>query len=354
MLPHLLGRSCFRWAAPSALLAAAVLLLPAPAQACSWGQVVLESSYPRLNAVDVPTNAVLFVYGPELRPAAFPALVPDELQLVDESGQSVAFDIQAVVPSGFDLAPLQPLQPNQGYELVRGGPSPYPLLEFTTGSGPAAVPESLSAPTLDVVHFSYPAGSCGVLAGLCVEASAAPNTTLELRVGNEVLAPGAGFPSPHRRAYAQPLADSECVEVRARDVRGHRSAPRTVCGEAIARFELPPDFDVAYTCDNYLDYVGRPAPQPELATPATVPGGSPLPENAGAPRDVTYGDPSDLTDSDTVIYDEVPSVRSSGGCALGSLAADPGLGRPGGAWLAFGLGLAPLLGAALLGARRRS
>jgi len=365
MLPDLPRRSCFRWAAPSAFLAAAVSLLPpAPARACSWGQVILESSYPRLNAVDVPTNAVLFVYGPELRPAAYPAeLVPDELQLVDESGQSVAFDIQAVVPSGFDLAPLQPLQPNQRYQLVPGGPSPYPLLEFTTGSGPAAVPESLSAPALDVVQFSYALGSCGVLAGLCVEASAAPNTTLELRVGNEVLAPGAGLPSPLARAYSQPLADSDCVEVRARDVRGHRSAPRTVCGEAIARLELPPDnFEVPYTCDNYLDYVGRPTPQPEVATPATVPvaGGSPQPENASPPRDVAYVadnvDPSNLTGSDTVIYDDVPSVRSSGGCTLpgGTAAASAGPGRPAAPWLAFGLAVAPLLAAALLGARRRS
>ena len=95
-----------------------------------------------------------------------------------------------------------------------------------------------------------------------------------------------------------------------------------VCGEAIARFELPPDnFDVAYSCDNYLDYVGRPAPQPELATPATVPVAedSPRPQNASSPRDVAYadGDPSNLAGSDTVIYDEeVPSIRSSGGCTL--------------------------------------
>ncbi len=96
MLPHLRRRSCLRWAAPSAFLAATVSLLPAPAQACSWGTELVESSYPLLNAVDVPTNAVLFVYGPELRPASFPALVPEELQLLDESGQSVAFDMQAV------------------------------------------------------------------------------------------------------------------------------------------------------------------------------------------------------------------------------------------------------------------
>jgi hypothetical protein len=361
MLPHLLARSRFRWAGLSAYLAAAVSLLPAPARACSWGQVILESSYPRLDAVDVPTNAVLFVYGPELRPAAFPGLVPDELQLVDESGQSVAFDIQAVVPSGFDLAPLEPLQPNQSYQLVPGGPSPYPLLEFTTGSGPAAVPESLSTPELDVVQFSYALGSCGVLAGLCVEAAAAPNTTLELRVGDEVLAPGAGLPSPLSRAYSQPLADGDCVEVRARDVRGHRSAPRTVCGEAIARLELPPDnFEVAYTCDNYLDYVGRPTPQPELATPATVPVGevSPLPQNASPPQDVAYVadgvDQSALTGSDAVIYDDVPSVRSSGGCTLtgGTAPASARPGRPAAPWRGLGLAVVPL-GAALLGARRR-
>jgi hypothetical protein len=134
-----------------------------------------------------------------------------------------------------------------------------------------------------------------------------------------------------------------------------------VCGEAIARLELPPDnFEVAYTCDNYLDYVGRPTPQPELATPATVPVGevSPLPQNASPPQDVAYVadgvDQSALTGSDAVIYDDVPSVRSSGGCTLtgGTAPASARPGRPAAPWRGLGLAVVPL-GAALLGARRR-
>jgi hypothetical protein len=340
-----LARSCRRWAALSALLGTAVALVPAPARACSWGQVLIEASYPRGDAEAVPTNAVLFVYGSSL-------LAPEELQLLDESGQRLAFEVHAAVPSGFDLAPLEELQPNQTYQLLPSDPSLGPLLEFTTGSGPAAVPESLSAPELEVVHLSYAVGSCGVLGGLCVESSLAANTTLEVRVGNEVLERGADPAWPLHRAYSQPLSDSDCVEVRARDVRGHRSAPRTVCGDAIARFELQGDnFETPYTCDNYLDYVRAPGPEPEGVAPEEVSspvvgGNSPVSENASTPRDVSYvADSVDLspaTGSDTVIYDDVPSVRSSRGCALVSSAPRGAAGS----WL----GWAAL---ALLGARRR-
>lgn len=342
-MASLLARSCRRWAALSALLGAAVTLAPAPAGACSWGQVIVEASYPRAGALDVPTNAVLFLYGPGVT-------TTEELQLLDASGRSVALEVRAAMPSGFDLTPLQPLQPNQTYQLLPSG-SPYALLEFTTGSGPAAVPEGLSAPELDVVQFSYSLGTCGVLAGLCVDTSTAPDTTLEVRVGSEVLGPGSGPPWPLYRAYSQALANDDCVEVRARDVRGHRSEPRTLCGSDIARFELSGATDVQYNCDNYLDYVpgGAPRPEPESASPqpAAPVGAGATPENASAPRDVMYVsdglDPSQLIGSDAVIYEEVPAVRSSRGCALASSAP----GRSG-AWL--GLGVAAL---ALLGARRR-
>jgi len=349
MLAHLLGRSCCRWAAPLALLAAAVSLVPAPARACSWAQVVLEASYPRAGAVDVPTNAVLFVYGPGLG-------ATEELQLLDPSGQRVAFEARAAVPSGFDLTPLEPLQPNQVYQLLPDGSAIYPLLEFTTGSGPATVPESLSAPELDVVQFSYALGSCGVLSGLCLDTSTAPDTTLEVRVGSEVLAPGSGAPWPLTRAYSQALGDGDCVEVRARDVRGHRSEPRTACGSDIARFELQGNFTTEYTCDNYLDYVRVPGPEPEATRPevvSPVAGEGPSPETVSTPRDVTYVtddiDRGELTGSDTVIYDDVPSMRSSRGCALAS-SGPLGAGAPldsRSAWL----GLAAL---AVLAARRQS
>jgi hypothetical protein len=312
----------------------------------------------------VPTNAVLFVYGPELTS-------PGSVQLVDELGEVVPIEVQPVVPSGLDVTPLSDLSPERRYELRAVGSYGSDSVPFTTGSGPALVPERMSAPEFDVVQFSYSLGSCGTLAALCMETSPAAQTTLEARVGAEVLALGAagpvpppGTPQPLSRAYSQPLSDSDCVEVRARDVRGRRSAPRTLCGEAIARFELRDNnLDTAYTCDNYLDHVRVPGPEPEGVTPdelsAPVAGSNgPSPENASAPRDVTYitdrVGTGELTGSDTVIYVEEPSVHSSRGCALGSRAADTGPRDPGRDWLAFGLALAPLLGAAVFGARRRS
>src|SRR6187549_3522111 len=122
----LLARFCFRWAAPSALLAVAGSLLPAPAQACSWARVVIGASYPEREAVAVPTNAVLFVYGPELTS-------PGSVQLVDELGEVVPVEVQPAVPSGLDVTPLSELSPERRYVLRAVGAYGSDSVPFTTG-----------------------------------------------------------------------------------------------------------------------------------------------------------------------------------------------------------------------------
>jgi hypothetical protein len=230
-------------------LMSAALLVPSPAEACSYAVVVLESTYPEAGAVDVPTNAVPFAYGPELNST-------DDIALFDAEGRLVPVEARAVTPSGIDLVPLSALAPNQRYELRAVGSTESASVKFTTGAGPAAVATQLPPPALDVRLLKYTLGTCGEVTGMCAEASHPSGTTLEVRIGEEVLSGGAGSPLPRYRAYGRPLADGDCVEVRARDVRGNRSEPAIACGEVLKSIRLTSNIpDSGYTCDNYSNFV---------------------------------------------------------------------------------------------------
>jgi hypothetical protein len=296
------GFRALPWLLATALSGGA-LLLPAPAAACSYGAVLVEASYPSRGAADVPTNAVLFVYGSALTqelplPRVGGAILTRELQLQRADGEIIPIEVRAAEPSGFDLIPLRELDPLQQYALRMLSPPPdynEVVLDFTTGSGPAAVPEVLSAPAVDLTVLRYGAGTCGIQSGLCLETSSAPATTIEVRVGTEVLPDGAGAPFPRYRIYGGELRESDCVEVRGRDVRGRRSAPTTLCGTEISRVELKPGFDVVYTCDNYSEYLQEPAPTaggvsaPTVAMPRPSDAqGSPVQADGVDPRDVTF------------------------------------------------------------------
>lgn len=233
---------------PAALLAAAVALHSAPAAACSYALRAIDASYPEAGAVGVPVNAVLFVYGHSLSAAA--------VQLLEDDGTDVPVQIEPAEPSGFDVRPLSPLEPERTYELraltVQGNIDPP--VRFTTGTGPAAIPERVETPELDLAVLLYPPGPCGEQQGLCLDTAAPPGTTLEVRIGEEVLltAPPS-YPSTWFGAYGTYLSETQCLEVRARDVRGRRSAPRTVCGADAHRIEVPPNAPISYTCQNYAE-----------------------------------------------------------------------------------------------------
>lgn len=252
----------------------AAALLPPRAEACSYPAVVVESTYPRPGAVGVPTNAVPFIYGP--------ALQAEQLTLRDATGAEVPVERRQVEPSGVDLVPLVDLAANQDYE-VRLTELPEPVLTFRTGVGPAAVPDRLDPPALEVVVLEYSFASCGEVTNICADATVTVDASIEVRVGGEVLSPGLGEPWPLSRAYGQGLRDDECVEVRARDVRGNRSAPSVACGDALNRVRLRSDmFDVSYDCESYTSYIearssgsdaaARPAPDTDAGTPDPIEG----------------------------------------------------------------------------------
>ena len=281
----------------SALLGGLLWLAPDPAVACSASRAVIESSYPRYGAVGVPTNAVLFLSGPELHSA-------DDVQLAAESGEIVPLQGNAA-PNGLDLTPLTGLEPERKYELsvVGGGV----VLEFETGSGPAAVAEPLVVPELAAVLLEYVNGTCGTTSGLCLGAAPAADISLEVRVGEEVLQPVRGASLPFFRASGGPISD-DCIEVRARDVLGHRSEPRLVCGADIERVQLQlNDLSVDYSCDNYLDWRASSQDEPGGATsgPARAPGDS------EGPRVVAQ-----QTGENAAAVSDAPLAHRSDGCTL--------------------------------------
>jgi hypothetical protein len=307
---------------PAMALLSGALLMPSRSDACSYAMVVVESSYPEAGAVDVPTNAVPFVYGPELNSTS-------DVELVDEDGRLVPVEARVVTPTGIDLIPVSDLAPNHRYELRAVGSIEAASIKFTTGAGPAAVSTQLPPPALDVRLLKYALGTCGELSGICIEASHPSGTTLEVRIGDEVLSGGAGSPWPRYRAYGQPLADSDCIEVRARDVRGNRSEPTMACGESLKSIRLTSNIpDSGYACDNYSTFV---EPSGGDTSPSAVPG------NAGA--NASAG-PATALDDD-LGAEQLPSSAPSG-CALAAAGG-----------IRWDYGNILLGAAALLAARRR-
>lgn len=315
----------------AALLAGAGLE-PRSASACSYAQVTLEASYPAFNAVDVPTNAVLFVYG------TLPAI--DSLVLLDAAGVPTPFDARPVDRSGYDLLPREELAAGQRYRLtLLDEPSaPTDFLVFTTGSGPAAVPDQLAPPpALDARVLEYNFATCGLITGICLtETPLPPSTTLEVRVGDEVLA--SNLPTfPLHRAYNQPIASDACITARLRDIRGNRSEPTSVCGDAIAHIQLQSDlYDVNYTCENYQNFVvsGEGSPNADQESNGVDPEAADAGHGATGEGSFENDTASPPTDDELILADARPtrpeasptSKSSSTSCAVSFQRAPASLG----------------------------
>jgi hypothetical protein len=316
-----------------ALLAAAVALHALPAGACSYALRAIDVSYPEPEAIEVPTNVVLFVYGHNLD--------PEMLRLVDAGGAEVPVQVESVEPSGFDVRPLEALEPRRQYQLHAAAPlyATSDVVPFTTSSGPAALPERMEVPELAVAVLQPPYGPCGDQHSLCVDGSAPPGTSLEVRVGENMLKRYLSEqPSRWFGVFGLNVGPDDCVDVRLRDVRGRRSAPRTVCGADALRVEIAPDERVDYTCENYSALLTERDRQASSdasdldETPYTpAPVSSSAASDVAEPRDVTFADASERT--------------ASGGCQLSASASGSGAG-------VLGLGLLALLSARRRRARR--
>lgn len=228
----------------STFLVAAAAAVPPSAHAQSCGEPpVVHSSYPADGATRVPTNAPLFVYGPELD-----ARSPVTLQ--DESGVASSVDVQAV-DGGVLVDAFLGLQPDTTYELTVSLPGEEAWsATFTTGSGPAARAQ-LRAPEVTVSVIEQDRGSCGVVSAICVIGSGSANRAFEVLVGDEVLSLAGDEPRPAFPAEPTSIASNECIEVRVREPGGSVSESTRLCGAALGRFELAANAAAPTSCQAY-------------------------------------------------------------------------------------------------------
>ncbi len=304
-----LARICSNRAGAVALALGAWLLPARAADACSYALVAIEASYPTSGALDVPTNAVLFAAGSNLDGGA--------LVLERDDGAQVEFELIAVESGGFDLKPLTELEANRGYVLTSAGtdPAPFDRIEFTTGAGPASVPDVLPLPDLEVAQVSHTLGSCGKLSSYCVDARVPEGTRLEARLGGEVLQED-GSTAALSTYFSRSLAEDECLVARLRDVRGNRSAPATLCRADIPLVDMG-EWS-AWSC-----------PSEPVASRLADVGHEPSGADTSGPiaRDTPTATPLPST-----------ALAEGGGCALGGTPAPSPLGA-----LGFGLTFAGVL-----------
>lgn len=212
-----------------AALAAGVAVSAAPADACTIGIGLIWQSYPANEATGVPTNVAPILYTDGSR---------SDVLLRSADGTPVAVEVTQEDPDGYVLRPLRDLEPLADYELMYGPAR----VQFQTGAGPAPVADELDMPDFRATRVSYPAGgTCGSREFVC-GATESAGLLYEVRLGGDVmlsdrvLDPSQLFEmTPVFLAFQSP---DDCLDVYARDVRGGRSAPLTLCGDELAVVEI--------------------------------------------------------------------------------------------------------------------
>jgi hypothetical protein len=225
------------------LLGAASLAPSAQAQSCSTDTVV-HSSFPADGATGVPTNAPLYIYGPELDVAS------SDVTLQDASGEAVMIELQAA-EGGLLVDAFLGLDPSTSYELTvtQGTGGEAWSASFTTGTGPAT-PVQLMAPDVSVSVIDHTQGSCGVVSAICVIGTVSARRTLEVLIGDEVVSLGAD-PAPAYTASAARVSGNGCIEVRVREPGGITSETTQLCGDDVDRFELAANEPAPTSCEPY-------------------------------------------------------------------------------------------------------
>jgi hypothetical protein len=227
-----------------ALFLGVVSLAPsAQAQSCS-ADTVVHTSYPADGATGVPTNAPLYIYGPELDVAS------SDVTLQDASGEAVMIDVQAA-DGGLLVDAFLGLAASTSYELTvtQGTGGEAWSASFTTGTGPAT-PVQLVAPDVRVSVIDHTQGSCGIVSAICVIGTVSARRTLEVLIGNEVVSLGAD-PAPAYTANAARFSGDGCIEVRVREPGGITSETTRLCGNDVDRFELAANEPAPTSCEPY-------------------------------------------------------------------------------------------------------
>lgn len=251
-------RNC-RTIVVAAATAVAGMLKTSAAGACSELAHVVEASYPRSGATDVPTNAVLFLAGELVNQA--------DIRLETVAGQSVPIRLAAALPSGLDVAPTTALEPNQRYVLRAADASlEYPYtsttIEFTTGDGPAIPRPPLSAPVVTNATLLTIPSPC-TNQRLCL-APTTSEATFFVSNGPTILQELAAGELRSVWGGVGPLTDA-CMKVQLRDSLGNRSPSVELCQRDLREVSFNSIPDEPVTCASY----------PEPADGATSDGDQP-------------------------------------------------------------------------------
>ena len=216
------------------VVALGVVARPAPAEACTLARVGIQSTFPRDGAVGVPPNAPLLVYGPDIGGSVF--------ILREADGGLVPFEVSPAGPLGLRYLPFQGLEPNTTYELgLRlSEEDREEIVTFTTGEiqrGPQPLP---LPPEVEVrlIDTTVAADMCGPRTGICLRGNVPDDGSLEVWVGEDVIAVPGGSSDPVFRAYSTPVRSDECIEVRVRSLAGAVSEPTTFCEGELPRMDI--------------------------------------------------------------------------------------------------------------------
>jgi hypothetical protein len=224
-------------------LGAASLAPSAQAQSCS-NDTVVHTSYPADGATGVPTNAPLYIYGPELDATT------SDVTLQDASGEAVMITAEPV-DGGLLVEAFLGLAASTSYELTvtQGTGGDTWSASFTTGTGPSTRVQ-LGAPDVRVSVIEHTQGACGVVSAICVIGTVSARRTLEVLIGNEVVSLGAD-PAPAYTASAARISGDGCIEVRVREPGGSISDTTRLCGDDVDRFELAANEPAPTSCAPY-------------------------------------------------------------------------------------------------------
>jgi hypothetical protein len=219
------------------LVVAQVMVEPALARACSCIPSAIWNSDPPDGTSDFPLNQALVVQG---------RLKAESVRLEDVNGAAVEFDLdQGPTPAcpgtWAELVPKKPLAPMTQYRIRVESSAPLAIdpdrtsLTFTTGT--RLLPEQ---------NLRTPTGRASVVEGLPQSGVACGPTTVQACVGlddytNVEMVARRGDEIIMRWLFSDDTTDAnfgfgvvpDCLEFRRRAATGQRSAPLTICGDAL-------------------------------------------------------------------------------------------------------------------------
>jgi hypothetical protein len=213
-------------------IAGLAALAPARAHACSCAPEPILSSRPVDGATAVPIDIAPLIVGP---------FDPDTVTFEREDGTPVAFELRVgkaedlCSGSNGELVPSAALEPDTVY-VIRAERFDEEMLASTVRirTGQELVPElPLQAPRVEAsfIRGNPILDSCGGEVRGCLALAGAEHFELTVKQAEQELV--RTFVSGSAAQIYSLLVEPDCIEVRARDLAGRRSAATILCGDEL-------------------------------------------------------------------------------------------------------------------------